>query len=71
MTFKEKSRKKPDNKFTENPDIYSFSDIVDKTCEGLMDCQIKYSIRRLQEMKECLDFMEQELDDFLKLREEI
>jgi len=68
MTFKEKSRKKPDNNFTENPDLYSFSDIVDKTCEGLMDCQIKYSIRRLGEMKECLNSLEQELDDFLKMR---
>jgi hypothetical protein len=46
--------------------IYTFSDIVDKTCEKLMDRQAKYSIRRIQEMEECLAVLEKELDDFLR-----
>jgi len=45
--------------------IYSFSDVVDEACEKLLDRQIKYSIRRIQEMEECLSGLEQELDDFL------
>jgi len=49
-------------------DTYTFSDVVDKACEGLKDRQIKYSIRRIQELEECLCVMEQELDAFLELR---
>jgi hypothetical protein len=45
--------------------IISFSDVVDETCEKLMDRQIKYSIRRIQKMEECLASLEQELDEFL------
>jgi len=47
------------------PDIYSFSDMVDRACEQLMDRQIKYSIRRIQSMDERLAELEKELDDFL------
>jgi len=45
--------------------VYDFSDVVEKACEGLMDRQIKYSIRRIQEMEERLCTLEQELDAFL------
>jgi hypothetical protein len=45
--------------------IYSFSDVVDETCEKLLDSQIKYSIRRIHEMEELLCSLEKELDDFL------
>jgi len=68
MTLKEKSKKKPGEKSTKKPSVYSFSEIVDDACEGLMDCQIKYSIRRLQEMKDYLCVLEQELDVFLDLK---
>jgi len=46
-------------------DIDDFSDVVDSACEKLMDRQIKYSIRRIQEMEERLCELERELDDFL------
>ena len=42
-----------------------FGEVVDKTCERLMDRQIKYSIRRLQEMENRLSSLELELDAFL------
>ncbi|MDR1837974.1 MAG: hypothetical protein LBQ93_00105 [Treponema sp.] len=45
--------------------VYSFSDVVDETCKKLMDQQIKYSIRRIQEMDERLAGLEKELDNFL------
>jgi hypothetical protein len=61
MTFKEKSK----GKTSAIPDIYTFSDVVDKACEGLIDRQIKNSIRRIQEMEECICSLEQELDEFL------
>ena len=70
MTFKEKSRKKPDDKSTVESAIFSFSDIVDNACEGLKDRQIKYTIRRIQEMKDCLNDLEQELIEFLELKME-
>jgi len=44
---------------------YTFSEVVDKACEQLMDRQIKYSIRRIQSMDERLAELEKELDDFL------
>jgi len=54
----------PDNsKCTEG--IYSFSEVVDSTCERLMEKQIKYSIRRIREMDERLGLIERELDEFL------
>jgi len=47
-------------------DVYTFSDVVDEACSKLMDKQIKYTIRRITEMEECLANMEKELDDFLR-----
>jgi len=47
------------------PGIYSFSDVLDETCVKLMEKQAKYSIRRIQEMEECLITLERELDEFL------
>jgi hypothetical protein len=47
------------------PGVYSFSEVVDNACDKLMDKQIKYSIRRIQEMEECLSILEAEIDDFL------
>ncbi|MCL2804890.1 MAG: hypothetical protein FWD26_03015 [Treponema sp.] len=61
MTFKEKSKEKT----SALTGIYTFSDVVDKACDNLMECQIKYSIRRLLEMEEFLCCLEQELDEFL------
>jgi len=68
MTFKEKSTKKSNEKTTLGDASYTFSDVVDKACEGLMDRQIKYSIRRIQEMEDFLLCLENELDEFLKMR---
>jgi len=45
--------------------IYTFSEVVDKACEELMDQQAKYTIRRIKEMEERLSGLEQELDAFL------
>jgi len=45
--------------------LCAFSDVVDKACKGLLDRQIKYSIRRIHEMEERLCKLESELDDFL------
>ena len=45
--------------------ISSFSEVVDEACERLMEQQVKYSIRRIQEMKDRLDGLERELDEFL------
>jgi len=44
---------------------YSFSEVVEKACDELMDRQIKYSIKRILEMEESLSVIEKELDDFL------
>jgi hypothetical protein len=66
MTLGEKSAALtgPDrSKYTEG--IYSFSEVVDSTCERLMEKQIKYSIRRILEMDERLGLIERELDEFL------
>jgi hypothetical protein len=49
-------------------DVYTFSEVVDRSCEQLMDRQIKYSIRRIQFMDERLAEIEKELDDFLSQR---
>ena len=46
-------------------DKSSFSEVVDEACERLMDRQIKYSIRRIQEMEDRLTELERELDEFL------
>jgi hypothetical protein len=47
------------------PGVYSFNNIVDETCDKLMDKQIKHSIRRIVEMEERLECLEKELDDFI------
>jgi len=65
MTFKEKSRKKTSGKSVDTG-AYTFTDVVDKACDELMERQIKYSIRRIQEMDDCLSRLEHELDEFLK-----
>jgi len=49
-------------------DTCTFSDIVDKACEGMMEKQFKYSIRKLHEMEETLSVIEHELDEFLGTR---
>jgi hypothetical protein len=49
-------------------EVYTFTDVVDRACEQLMDRQIKYSIRRIQIMDERLCELEKELDDFLLQR---
>ena len=49
-------------------DPYTFNNIVNKACEGLMARQIKYSIRRIKDMEKRLSCMEQELEEFLKPR---
>jgi hypothetical protein len=46
-------------------DVDTFSDVVDRACEQLMDRQIKHSIKRIQVMDERLASLEKELDDFL------
>ena len=55
--------------FGEKPAIVSkrpsFNEVVDEACERLMDKQVQYSIRRIQEMGERLDGLERELDEFL------
>ena len=68
MTFSEKSKKISDSKTIAVGGAYTFNEVVEKACEDLMDCQIKYSIRRIQEMENCLCDLEQELDAFLKLK---
>ena len=52
-------------KVQRNSDICTFSEVVDKACNRLQDQQIKYTIRRIQEMESCLSVLEQELDEFL------
>jgi len=51
----------------DNVSPFTFSDVVDKACNGLMDQQIKYSLRRIREMQEDLICLERELDAFLEL----
>jgi hypothetical protein len=53
----------------ENTAGYTFSDLVDETCEKLKERQIKHSIRRIQEMEGRLFNLEKELDDFLLQKE--
>ena len=43
----------------------SFSEVVDEACDRLMDRQVQYSIRRIQEMGDVLEKLERELDEFL------
>ncbi|MCL2175332.1 MAG: hypothetical protein FWB73_04725 [Treponema sp.] len=68
MTYSEKSKKISNNKPAAADGDYTFSEVVDRACEELQECQMKYSIRRIQEMEDFLACLERELDDFLKLR---
>ncbi|MCL2180684.1 MAG: hypothetical protein FWB83_06105 [Treponema sp.] len=45
--------------------LFTFSDIVDRACEGLKERQIKFSIKRIQEMEEILSSLEEELTLFI------
>jgi hypothetical protein len=54
---------------TAKNDSCTFSEVVDKACEKLMDRQIKYSIRRIQEMEVFLTGLEEELTSFLEMRD--
>lgn len=38
---------------------------MDASCERLMERQVEYSIRRIQEMESLLEGLERELDAFL------
>ena len=68
MTFKEKSTRKTGGKTAIDAETYTFNEIVDKTCDSLMDRQIKYSIRRIREMENELCDLERELDEFLAIK---
>ena len=46
----------------------TFDSLLDETCERLLDRQIKYAIQRIHEMEQRLCIMEQELDEFIKMR---
>jgi hypothetical protein len=46
----------------------SFSDVLDETCERLIDKQLQYSIRRIHEMDGRLAALEHELDEFLLVK---
>jgi len=43
----------------------SFNEVVDKACDRLIDSQVRFSIRRIQQMRDRLDELELELDEFL------
>ena len=43
----------------------SFDDVLDEACDRLIDQQVRYSIRRIDEMGNLLTGMEKELDEFL------
>ena len=47
---------------------FTFSSILDETCERLLDQQVKYAIQRKNEMEKRLCAMERELDEFLRRR---
>lgn len=55
--------------FGEKPVIASqnitFEAVLDASCERLMERQVEYSIRRIQEMESLLEGLERELDAFL------
>jgi len=48
----------------------TFSEIVDKACDGLIEKQFKYTIRKIKKMEEFLCAVEHELDEFLALRDQ-
>jgi len=43
----------------------SFEFVLDSACERLWEKQVEFSIRRINVMKEKLDVMERELDEFI------
>ena len=43
----------------------SFNEVVDDACDRLMESQVRYSIRKIQKMRDRLDEIELELDEFL------
>jgi hypothetical protein len=47
---------------------FTFDSILDETCERLLDRQVKYAIQRIYEMEKRLGNLEQELDEFLRMR---
>jgi len=70
MTLGNKSEREPSDYVVVSPSIikddsYTFNDVVNKACEGLMTRQIKYTIRRIEEMEKNLSDLENELDEFL------
>jgi len=67
MTLDDKSQAipAPPRSGTEISDRDEFSDVVDVACEKLKERQIKYSVERIHKMREILDCLEKELDDFL------
>ena len=69
MTSKEKPKDRPKDRASAVTSIYTFSDVVDSACEGLAECHVKYSIRRIHEMEELLCGLEQELEDFLFMKD--
>lgn len=46
----------------------SFADVIDETCDRLMDRQIQFSIRKIHEMEESLSALEQELNEIILAR---
>ncbi|MCL1994497.1 MAG: hypothetical protein FWG66_16255 [Spirochaetes bacterium] len=46
----------------------SFGDVVDETCERLMEKQVKHCIQRICEMQNSLAVLERELDEFIAER---
>jgi hypothetical protein len=48
-----------------DPKESSFETLLDSTCERLREKQIRYSIRRIEQMEQELAALEKELDDFL------
>lgn len=63
------SKDKLQEKFSTAAELGDFSELVDKACDSLMDCQANYSIRKLNEMAECLCQLEHELDVFLEQKD--
>jgi hypothetical protein len=47
---------------------FTFDSMLDEACERLMDRQLKYSIQRIHELEKRLCLLEQELEEFVKLR---
>jgi hypothetical protein len=59
--------------FGENPvtvsETITFSAVVDRACDRLMDRQARYSIQRIREMEENLAGLERELDELLSQKD--